>query len=312
MANLSQDQAPCRAEIIAQYFKTYRQWTSPSDQWFSTDDPVPTPMQGADDVKRVSCWTQTGNERTQTNYVLFPDLSQLWTEVRFDVSRAGPPRHAAARFRPPPGQMDAQTLMESSEIYGPWMVQFAEEAEQSRCHVARGECWDMANEALKAFPSDHYQVAPPLTSISRTHGIMLYHGRATGPGTGSGAWKQPHDLGVIRPGDIIEWRLVACETINPTLSFTLGDPDHTALIVEASGCAIGTRGSADACPPSLLGLITVVEQSLKQIPIRRTYNLATISRGQVWIYRPMAEETLLGPGRNLCSFPPPPPSFEPA
>ncbi|PLW10360.1 hypothetical protein PCANC_16405 [Puccinia coronata f. sp. avenae] len=306
------DEELCRAEMIARYFKTYRQWTSAADHWFLTDDPVPTPMQGADDVKRVSCWSQTGNERTQMNYVLFPDLSQLWTEVRFDVSRTGAPRHAAARFRPPPGQMDHRTLVGSAETYGPQLVAFAEKAERSRRHVARGECWDMANEALKAFPAALPHPPAPLTSISRTHGIMLYYGRATGSGSGYGSWKQPSDLGAIRPGDIIEWRLVACETVNPTLSFTLGDPDHTAIIVDASGCTVSTSRSPDACPPTLLGLITVVEQSLKQLPIRRTYNLATISRGEVWIYRPMAEHLLLGPGRNECSFPPPNPAFEPS
>ncbi|KAA1127085.1 hypothetical protein PGTUg99_019646 [Puccinia graminis f. sp. tritici] len=314
MAHLTpkQDQELCRAEEIARYFKSYRQWTSGSEQWYRTEDPVPKPMQGLQDVKRVSCWTQTGNERRQTNYVLFPDLSQLWSEVVFDVSRADPPRQASARFRPPPGQIDGHSLAQAADSYGPEIVRFAFDAEHSRQHVARGECWDLANEALKAFPAPHLQLSPPLTSISRTHGILLYHGRATGPGLGHGSWKQINDFGVIRPGDIIEWRLVACHTVNPSLSFTLGDPDHTAIIVEANGSTISSSRSAEDCPPTRLGLITVIEQSLKQIPIRRTYDLATISRGEVWIYRPMAEDLLLGPGSNQCSFPPPSPSFLPS
>jgi hypothetical protein len=88
--------------------------------------------------------------------------------------------------------------------------------------------------------------------------------------------------------------------------------DHTAIIVEANGSTISSSRSAEECPPTRLGLITVIEQSLKQIPIRRTYDLATISRGEVWIYRPMAEDLLLGPGCNQCTFPPPSPSFLPS
>ncbi|WAR52069.1 hypothetical protein PtB15_1B508 [Puccinia triticina] len=307
-----QDEGVCRAEELARYFKGYRQWTRGPEQWYRADDPVPEPMRTADDVKRVSCWTQTGDERRQMNYVLFPDLSQLWSEVVFAVSDSGPPRYASARFRPPPGLIDGPTLAQAADSYGPPITQFALDAERGGRHVARGECWDLANEALKACPVQNPHIPPPLASISRTHGILLYHGTATGPGQGHGTWKQLHQLGIIRPGDIIEWRLVACRTVNPALSFTLGDPDHTAIIVEASGATVHTSRSADACPPTMLGLITVIEQSLKQLPVRRTYDLATISRGQVWIYRPMAEQRLLGPGANSPQFPPPQPSFLPA
>ncbi|POW15950.1 hypothetical protein PSHT_06903 [Puccinia striiformis] len=299
-----EEEEGCRAEIIARYFKTYRSWTRSDQQWYRHQDPVPTPLIGTTDIKRVSCWTQTGDKRTQINYILFPDLSQLWTSVNFLVSSNGIPQEALAKYRPPPRthEYDYETLVtKSSEIYGPYIVEFAIEAEESGRHIARGECWDLANEALKSSPID----PPPLTSISRTHGILLYYGTSTGLHKGFGEWKQNGDLAGIRPGDIIEWNRVSCKTVNPDLLFTLGDPDHTAIIIDAHGNTITETDT----PPYKLGYITVIEQSLKQIPVRRTYDLSTIQAGQVWLYRPMAEETLLGNGRNSAVFPPPFPAF---
>ncbi|KAI9601213.1 hypothetical protein H4Q26_001020 [Puccinia striiformis f. sp. tritici PST-130] len=291
-----EEEEGCRAEIIARYFKSYRSWTRSDQQWYRHQDPVPTPLIGTTDIKRVSCWTQTGDQRTQINYVLFPDLSQLWTSVNFLVSSNGIPQEALAKYRPPPRthEYDYETLVsKSSEIYGPYIVEFAIEAEESGRHIARGECWDLANEALKASPID----PPPLTSINRTHGILLYYGTSTGLHKGFGEWKQNGDLAGIRPGDIIEWNRVSCKTVNPDLLFTLGDPDHTAIIIDAHGNTITETDT----PPYKLGYITVIEQSLKQIPVRRTYDLSTIQAGQVWLYRPMAEETLLGNGRNSAN-----------
>ncbi|POW04019.1 hypothetical protein PSTT_10709 [Puccinia striiformis] len=230
-----EEEEGCRAEIIARYFKSYRSWTRSDQQWYRHQDPVPTPLIGTTDIKRVSCWTQTGDQRTQINYVLFPDLSQLWTSVNFLVS---------------------SNVSKSSEIYGPYIVEFAIEAEESGRHIARGECWDLANEALKASPID----PPPLTSINRTHGILLYYGTSTGLHKGFGEWKQNGDLAGIRPGDIIEWNRVSCKTVNPDLLFTLGDPDHTAIIIDAHGNTITETDT----PPYKLGYITVIEQSLKQ------------------------------------------------
>ncbi|KAI9602032.1 hypothetical protein KEM48_000976 [Puccinia striiformis f. sp. tritici PST-130] len=154
--------------------------------------PPPTSLNGTTDIKRVSCWTQTGDKRTQINYILFPDLSQLWTSVNFLVSSNGIPQEALAKYRPPPRthEYDYETLVtKSSEIYGPYIVEFAIEAEESGRHIARGD---------------------------RTHGILLYYGTSTGLHKGFGEWKQNGDLAGIRPGD----------------------PDHTAIIIDAHGNTI--------------------------------------------------------------------------
>ncbi|KAG0146806.1 hypothetical protein CROQUDRAFT_656996 [Cronartium quercuum f. sp. fusiforme G11] len=290
----------CSGSIFAAYFANYRQWSPDTDQWYTAPDPIPPPIQSSTDVKRMSCWSQTGNTRTQHNYVLFADLTQAWSTLTFNVSRPFPPQSAECRYRPTPGPANTTVLMACAEIYGPPLVRFAEQAEQSGRHVARGECWDMANEALKAVPSLAAHLPPPLTSINRTHGYLLYHGMATDRGTGEGEWLAG-DVGQVRPGDIIEWNMVACNTVNPTLICTLGDPDHTAIIVNAHSSTISAQSPA---PPSQLGQITVVEQSLKQLPVRRTYDLSTISRGSVWIYRPASVAELLGESRDSCDWPP--------
>lgn len=208
------------AATLFTYFSNHRQWSAHSDQWYTDSDPIPPLIKGATDVKRISSWSQTGIKRTQLNYILFADLSQAWSSVTFDTSRPFPPSRAQAAYRPTPSPPPTPQLVACAESYGPYIVHFAETAERSGRHVARGECWDLANEALKAIPQLAPHLPPPMRSVSRTHGWLLYHGRAT---EADGHWIAS-DVGEVRPGDFIEWNLVACDTVNPILKCTLGDP----------------------------------------------------------------------------------------
>lgn len=90
----------------------------------------------------------------------------------------------------------------------------------------------------------------------------------------------------------------------------LGDPDHTAVIVSdskritpsvcastatVSGC--GDDGNASlgfSISPRELGVLSVVEQSVGQPPVRRDYNLQGFEEGEMWIYRPIGLQVYLG------------------
>lgn len=284
---------------VASYFLNHHSWNANQDQWYTSPDPIPNPLLNLTDIKRMSSWRQTGSIRHQFNYVLFSDLSQLWSSIIFNTERPFPPQEVQVKYRLTPSVKNTNQLISASETYSHHLLQYLEGVEHHQRHVGRGECWDLANEALKTIPSLAPHLPLPLTSINRTHGWLLYHGEANGVGNGVGHWL-PESMDEIRPGDVIEWKLVSCNTINPTLMCKLGDPEHTAMILDVQSSNITNR----FIPPSQLGHITVLEQSLKQLPIRRTYDLSTMSAGSVWIYRPDSEKNLLGLSANSCDWPP--------
>lgn len=211
------------------------------------------------------------------------------------------------------------------------MARFARESVERRTPVARGECWDLAHEALVSTRRATGQVnlAAPFVSIGRTHGHLIFH--ATAPRDGE--W-YGRDL-YVRAGDIVEWRSVTIREVGMSLNSysILGDPDvsfffsfflffpplfsnernetdnivahqhiqHTAVIVatgqplrlpEPSSASAATTSCRYS--PESIGLITVVEQSLGQVPTERTYDLATLSKGEIRIYRPCAIRDLVG------------------
>jgi hypothetical protein len=79
----------------------------------------------------------------------------------------------------------------------------------------------------------------------------------------------------------------------------LGNPDHTAVVVSADNTALPVSDGS-SLRPGQLGHLEVVEQSQGQLPQRRTYDLESMSEGEVWIYRPVGLEKYVGiPGGQL-------------
>ncbi|GAA5880843.1 hypothetical protein JCM3774_000496 [Rhodotorula dairenensis] len=299
----------------------------------STSTPTPPPLEHRSDVRSAYSWTERRlGGRATTTYVacfLFGDASIAWIRLAWDpvtvkdgtvlseVERAG-------RYRPRPRidlDWDADRLDRASETYGFRIVRFAEEAVVRRQPVARGECWDLANEALAAAcSSEPDRSAPsiprPFPSIARTHGALLYYAKASAASSTVGTWTGG-DL-YVRPGDIVEWRSVTIREVGmaPGSYSTLGDPEHTAIILSA-GTPLAPPSIA-ASPPYLdsnyplshLVSLTVVEQSLGQAPAQKTYDLAAMSHGEVWIYRPCGLKDLVGTDDIAAQWPPPVQSWQ--
>lgn len=226
--------------------------------------------------------------------VLFSDLSVFWSAVTYSLTNPENERDVKrqAWYLPRPNSLDQATLVEAHETYGDTIALFAESFLGSGQYCARGECWDLANEALKYF--DQYSYIPkPVPSISRTHGHLIYEGKASKKGKEMvGRWRGGDDC--IRRGDIIEWRTARIASVNSPGSYTiLGDPEHTAVIVSNSN-VLPNVGDGFSIPPSALGSLTVVEQSVGQPPVRKDYNLQGLEEGEMWIYRPIGLELYLG------------------
>ncbi|KAF8527580.1 hypothetical protein BU17DRAFT_73971 [Hysterangium stoloniferum] len=258
-------------------FSSDVQWDTP---WYSSDNPVPPQISGNSDCVR-SHWIQwIGNQTTLTGGVLFSDLSMCWYAVEW--SKLNPRDTSAARRRATytarPEALSQDELIAAHETYGETVAAFAEGYEGTGEWCARGECWDLASEGLKSFDQWDY-IPKPIPSISKTHGHLIYEGKAWGKGPNgqAGRWRGGDDR--IRRGDIVQWKTtVICEQ---RATFSLGDPDHTAII------------RWGVITPADLVQLEVVEQSVHSPPSRTTYRLEGMEKGEVWIYRPVGMEAYL-------------------
>lgn len=118
--------------------------------------------------------------------------------------------------------------------------------------VGRGECWDLAQQALDMNLADW--------SYPTTFGLQL----------------NP-DSNEIKAGDIIQFRTLKTTEHLPdgrTRWETLGAPDHTAVIYKVLGKK----------------RYTLAHQNIggKRSVIKSDINLAKITAGRYWIYRPVA------------------------
>jgi hypothetical protein len=238
-----------------------------------------------------------GPTKTLFGGVMFADLSMCWYTVCF--STANP--HASpndsnvvkrsAKYLPRPEARDRATLVEAHETYGETIAAYAESYAGTGQFCARGECWDLANEALKSFAQYDY-VPPPVPSISRTHGHLIFMGKASqGGAVQEGRWRGGDDR--VRRGDIAEWRSVRVSMRGGGYAI-LGNPDHTAVIVRD---AVPSRPVADgdSVRPAEIGVLEVVEQGVTSPPARQRYDLSMFEEGELWIYRPIGMETYVGP-----------------
>lgn len=256
--------------------------------WYISETLAPPLKQTAPPTWTAS-WSTRGPMKTIYAGFLFADLSMCWYTVSFSTAAHADPNDTravtrTARYLPRPSAQDRDTLLAASETYGETIAAFAESFDGTGQYCARGECWDLADQALKQF--DQYDYIPkPVPSISRTHGHLIFEGKAEQNGAVQmGRWRGADDR--IRRGDIVEWRSVRVG-MGPRGYAILGSPEHTAVIVSE---LVPRGGVADghAIKPLELGTLEVIEQSVGQPPKKERYDLSQMQEGEVWIYRPIS------------------------
>lgn len=198
----------------------------PSPPWYSLpSSPLPPPINSRTDVRYAGSWTQIGNQKAVLGFVLFGDASCCWWKISWDISRSPGEGNEKreVRYSPIPEAREGDKLYESSEKYGPGMVAFARQAVEGGRPIARGECWDLAAEALNSVAAQLPATEEPFPSIGRTHGHWIYYCRAGGEA--KGAWRGGDVY--VRPGDVVEWRKVKIREVGMAQGSysTLGDPD---------------------------------------------------------------------------------------
>lgn len=276
---------------------------------------MPPVLAGRADLRLSFSMAQRGTTKETTGVCLFGDASIAWWRLSWTVGREGDVRREA-RYRPVPASWDGDSLYAASELYGPHVAEFARTAVASGRPVARGECWDVAAEALNAVPA---HLPAPFPALGRTHGHLLYYGRA---GEG-GVWHGGDAY--LRAGDVVEWREVKIDNGNSWASLGAPDVSHFRLLLHCSPQTLmrlptpraqHTAVVLSATPPtgelpkdgeqyhfSQLGSVTVVEQSQGVAPAEATYELANMTQGEVWFYRPVGLIDFVG-AEVSARFPP--------
>ncbi|KAH8115020.1 hypothetical protein DFH11DRAFT_1590976 [Phellopilus nigrolimitatus] len=290
----------CQALDLAYYFHPDTHWDT---AWYAEQGAVPPPLRDNPHRLYKGQYTTHGDTRGVHMGVLFADLSVCWFSVSFSASNPAHPARIVertARYLPPPPALDGDALVQAHETYGETAAGFAEGFLGGGSFCARGECWDLANEALKYFEQFDY-VDAPLPSLNRTHGHLIFSGRALGPGRQAGRWRGGDDR--VRRGDIVEWRSVRINFVGaPPGSYAfLGDPEHTAIIT-ADAVPTRTPRDGESVLPGELRQLEVVEQSRNQPPEpkKQVYDMAAFEEGEVWIYRPVSMQVYLGIGELVC------------
>ena len=270
---------------LAQFFLPSTSWSS-YPEWFAFDrlpsgsQPTPPPLANRD-VIRSSSWSYHGAKKTVDGIALFEDLSITW----YHLTWTGDPRTVKreARWSNPPDPWNGADLYAASMMYGDLLAEFAEDAERSRQWIGRGECWDLANEGLKSVGERIEQSGgpKPMPCIGRTHGHLIFTAIAGKTGT----WRGGENA--IRRGDVVQWLKVKIKPLGqPHVTVTLGEPDHTAIVVSDTAVAgledipetdDGLRALDAAC----IGSLEVIEQSVRELPTRRTYDMSQFASGQV-------------------------------
>ncbi|KAL4263821.1 hypothetical protein AB1N83_004669 [Pleurotus pulmonarius] len=281
---------------LAYFFHPSAHWSSP---WYDTDNILPPPLHGNSDHRFAGSWQSRNADKQVFVGLLFADLSLCWGVVEYSTKIHADPNDTLlvrrqAQYLPRPKALEQGPLVRAHETYGETIAAFAESFVGTGQYCSRGECWDLASEALKYFDQFDY-VPKPVPSISRTHGHLIFEGKANGLHKTVGRWRGGDDR--VRRGDIVEWRKVKIGLVGgaPGSWAILGDPDHTAVIVRDSTMAGGRMvRDGDSIKPGDLGSLEVVEQSVGSPPDRKEYDLNAFEEGEMWIYRPIGMKDFLG------------------
>ncbi|OBZ74899.1 Altered inheritance of mitochondria protein 3 [Grifola frondosa] len=262
---------------LAYYFTPSAHWDS---SWYTSSNPMPPFLQGNSQIVSTYSWQTLGTSKT----IDFSSNANADPNDTRAVQRS-------ARYLPRPQAMDRAALVEAHETYGETTAAFAESFEGTGQACGRGECWDLASEALKYF--DQYDYVPkPVPSISRTQGHLIFEGKASGHGRAHqvGRWRGGDDR--VRRGDMVEWRSVRISMRGGAWA-TLGNPDHTAVIVTDAVPSVPVA-DGQSVKPAELGTLEVVEQSVGKPPARASYDLDGLEEGEMWIYRPVGMVAYVG------------------
>ena len=159
-----------------------------------------------------------------------------------------------------------QELIANHQRFGEYIASWCEHHRGKT--VGRGECWDLAKEALQkgcgnhAFVSNYVIHGYPILQIANT---------------GSGIYfiNNSLQLDEVRRGDILQFNACTFYDASTGVTQSAGAPDHTSVVVGKTG-----------------DKLMVLEQNMggKRYVVDGEINLKNLTKGEVYVYRAMPHE----------------------
>lgn len=225
---------PCSALSAATFFvypDSFPEWKS---QWYtSKTDRQPPNLKDRKDILWKCSTSYTGTSNEMIGSVFFSDLSFLIYSVKWDSNRSET-FEIVVEYKDIPATLDQESLKAASATYGNVIAEFAEDAENSGKPVGDGECWTLADQALKyvndLLKSDGREDFL-LETIGRTHGHLIFAGEGGSSkeeqvGRWRGGDRKRDDWGGVRRGDIVEWYKTTCSEVGARKGSWVSQPEN--------------------------------------------------------------------------------------
>lgn len=157
-------------------------------------------------------WRWNNNKNVVLLVARFEDLSSSYFKIEWD-SNYPSMVISEQRHVNPPKELAINELKKAHKMYGRRIVQFCIDYWGKK--VGNGECWSLANEALKS-------INGCMPSQMRTHGCLVYSTNSA-------------DKYADKPrkGDIIQYK--SCKFVRKSAVLHIGLPDHTSIIIGFKG-----------------------------------------------------------------------------
>ncbi|KAH9034461.1 hypothetical protein EDB85DRAFT_2144307 [Lactarius pseudohatsudake] len=233
---------------LAWYMHPSTPWDT---NWYASNSQIPPHLNGSPDICFSGAFGSDGCTKTARGAMLSLDFSMCWYSVTYG---SGPPLRWA-RFRPRPEPMSPAALRRAAQMHSAAVAAFPMRAERS------------------CTPHD-----APVLSTSRAHGHLLFCGQP-----GVGRWRGGDDR--LRAGGVVKWRSVRIGAAQFGVFAVMGDPDHTAVLVEDTVPRFAVA-DGDGVRPADVGVLAVVEQTVGRA--------SRLQDGEVWVYRLVGVVEYLG------------------
>lgn len=200
-----------------------------------------------------------------TGVIIHNNLARTKIHITYEGLEPGLTARDEQRHYPPPKPLSEKELEKCRKLYNEKIARWCEK--QKGTQVGNGECWTLANEALKAVAEDCKKKGEEecMACIGFVHGSMLYDHKIPNP-------PEPASIqaAAVARGDLMQFDEAKFE--GPHGWKTAGSPDHTAVVV-------GVEGET----------LRVLEQNNGHDKIVRegAYVLSELLKGEVRVFRPV-------------------------
>ena len=206
-------------------------------------------------------------EHAFTGVIVHPNLARTKIHITWQGVEPALTCKDEQSHYPPPQNLSSRELEKCRKLYNEKIAKWCEK--QLGTQVGNGECWTLANEALKETAKDckNHGKEECMACIGFVHGSLIYENKF---GIGEHPIAGVKEAGVSR-GDILQFYDCKFEGLHGW-KFA-GSPDHTAVIREVMQD----------------GRLTVLEQNNGQDKIVREghYILGELVKGEVRVFRPV-------------------------